>query len=188
MNDIKRSYVIQWVGPFSSDADVIDFVKRGDKGDVCSSSCFNFYYLTGTNKIGRPKIHRYFGIHHKLDGIRNRLNLRHSVLGRLKEDKSLEIWLGAFGDLRYHSCNKVEEVETLFIRYYRDLLTDNEKKKKTPLSKLPSISIINLWYDRDEVPWVRKPKSACYIDDVMVWENDSMPRIMTSPKLSEREE
>ncbi len=188
MNDIKRSYVIQWVGPFSSDADVADFVKRGNSGEVRRSSCFNFYYLTGTNKIGRPKIHRYFGIHHKLDGIRNRLNLRHSVLGRLKEDRSLEIWLGAFGDLRFHSCNKVEEVETLFIRYYRDLLTDNEKKKKTPLSKLPSISIINLWYDRDEVPWMRKPKSACYIDDVMVWENDSMSRIMTSPKLSEREE
>ena len=42
MNDIKRSYVIQCVGPFSSDADIADFVKRGDNADVCSSSCFNF--------------------------------------------------------------------------------------------------------------------------------------------------
>lgn len=34
MNDIKRSRVIQWVGPFSSDADVAAFVKRGDNGEV----------------------------------------------------------------------------------------------------------------------------------------------------------
>lgn len=30
MNDIKRSYVIQWGGPFKSDNDVADYVKRGD--------------------------------------------------------------------------------------------------------------------------------------------------------------
>ena len=29
MNDIKRSYVIQWVGPFKSDNDVAKYVKRG---------------------------------------------------------------------------------------------------------------------------------------------------------------
>lgn len=28
MNDIKRSYVIHWVGPFSSDADVVDVNRR----------------------------------------------------------------------------------------------------------------------------------------------------------------
>ena len=54
MNDIKRSYVIQWVGPFKSDNDVAKYVKRGDNNEVCHSSCFTFYYLTGINKIGRP--------------------------------------------------------------------------------------------------------------------------------------
>ena len=187
MNDIKRSYLIQWVGPFKSDNDVAKYVKRGDNNEVCHSSCFTFYYLTGINKIGRPKIHRYFGVHHKLDGIRNRLNLRHSILSTLKEDSSLEIWIGCFGDLRWHSNTKVEEVETFFIRYYRDLLTDNDKKKKTRLVKLPSISVVNLWYDKNENPWIRKPRSACFIQDVMVWEND-YERLLTAAKLSEREE
>ena len=43
MNDIKRSYVIQWVGPFKSDNDVAKYVKRGDNNEVCHSSCFTFY-------------------------------------------------------------------------------------------------------------------------------------------------
>lgn len=188
MNDIKRSYTIQWVGPFKSDNEIATYVRRGDNNEVCHSSCFTFYYLTGVNKIGRPKLHRYFGIHHKLDGIRNRLNLRHSILSTLKEDSSLEIWIGCFGDLRWHSSAKVEEVETFFIRYYRDLLTDNDKKKKTQLSKIPSMSIINLWYDTNEYPWIRKPKSATYIQDVMVWENDNPQRLLMASKLSEREE
>lgn len=188
MNDIKRSYVILWVGPFKSYNDVASYVKRGDNDEACHSSCFTFYYLTGLNKLGRPKIHRYFGIHHKLDGISNRLNLKHSILSNLKEDSALEIWIGSFGDLRWHSNAKVEEVETFFIRYYRNLLTDNEKKKKTPLAKLPSMSIVNLWYDRYETPWVRKPKSVCFIHDVMVWENDKTQRLLTAAKLSEREE
>lgn len=126
---------------------------------------FVLYYLTDIKKIGRPKIHRYFGIHHKLDGIRNRLNLRHSILSTLKVDSSLDIWIGCFGDLRWHSDAKVEEVETF----------------------LPSMSVVNLWYDRHETPWIRKPKSACFIQDVMVWENDSQ-RLLTAAKLSKREE
>lgn len=188
MNDIKRNHVIQWVGPFKSDDDVADYVKRGDNGEVCRSSCFTFYYITGINKVGRPKIHRYFGIHRRLDDIRKRLNLRHSILSGLKEDSSLEIWIGRFGDLRWHSTTKVEEVESFFIRYYRDLLTDNDRKKKKPLAKLPSLSVVNLWYDRNETPWIRKPKSSCFIQDVMVWENDCQQRLLTAAKLSEREE
>ena len=115
------------------------------------------------------------------------MNLRHSILSTLKEDASLEIWIGCFSDLRWHSNTKVEEVETFFIRYYRDLLTDNDKKKKTCLVKLPSISVVNLWYDKKENPWIRKPSSACFIQDVMVWEND-YERLLTAAKLSEREE
>lgn len=78
MNDIRRSYVIQWAGPFSSDAEVADFVKRGDCGEVRGSSCFNFYYLTGTNKIGRPKVHRYFGIHalDAITGLRKKFHIK----------------------------------------------------------------------------------------------------------------
>ena len=78
-------------------------------------------------------------------------------------------------------------IETFFIRYYRDLLTDNDKKKKTCLVKFPSISVVNLWYDKNENPWIRKPRSACFIQDVMVWEND-YERLLTAAKLSEREE
>ncbi|MBD5090296.1 MAG: hypothetical protein HDT49_00780 [Lactobacillus sp.] len=100
----------------------------------------------------------------------------------------MEIWIGCFGDLRWHSNTKVEEVETFFIRYYRDLLTDNDKKKKTCLVKLPSISVVNLWYDKNENPWIRKPRSASFIQDVMVWENDNPQRLLTAAKLSEREE
>lgn len=49
-------------------------------------------------------------------------------------------------------------------------------------------SVVNQWYDRNETPWIRKPKSACYIQDVMVWENDNPQRLLTAAILSEREE
>lgn len=192
MEDIKRSHVIQWVGPFKSDKEIMDFVRRGDNGEACHSACFTFYFLSGVNRIGRPQIHRYFGIHRKLNGIHRRLNYRHSVLSSLKKDSSLKIWIGRFGDRRWHSGKKVEEVESFFIRYYRELLTDNEKKKKSPLDKLPSMSVVNLWYDKKEVPWIRKPASVCFIQDVMVWENASddgrYNRLLSASKLSEREE
>ncbi len=187
MDDIKRTYVIQWVGPFKSDEEIADYVKKGDNGERCHSSCFTFYYLSGVKKIGRPKTHRYFGIHRKLDGIQKRLNYRHPILSSMKMDSSLEIWIGCFGDLRWHSDRKVEEVESFFIRYYRDLLTDNIKKKRMSLSKLPSMSIVNLWYDKYETPWIRKPNSACFIQDVMVWEQEQ-DRLLTASKLSQREE
>lgn len=91
MEDIRRTYTIQWVGPFKSDKEVAEFERKGNQDGVCHSSCFNFYYISGNLKIGRPRIHRYFGIHHKLDGIRKRLNLRHSILSSLKEDDCLHI-------------------------------------------------------------------------------------------------
>lgn len=90
------------------------------------------------------------------------MNLRHSILSTLKEDSSLEIWIGCFGDLRWHPNTKVEEVETFFIGYYRDLLTDNDKKKKTCLVKLPSISVVNLWYDKKENPMDKEAKVCLF--------------------------
>ena len=101
---------------------------------------------------------------------------------------SLELWqklkicsrlnIQVYANKLWKSILNKALIETFFIRYYRDLLTDNDKKKKTCLVKLPSISVVNLWYDKNENPWIRKPRSACFIQDVMVWEKimkDSLP-------------
>ena len=80
MEDIKKQYTIQWVGPFHS----LDEARKHRKGSTedlfATPDCFNFYYFRG-NKKGRghklSKFYSYFGIHKSLDGYHKRLNYSH---------------------------------------------------------------------------------------------------------------
>jgi hypothetical protein len=180
MEDITKTYTIQWVGPFTS----LEALSRYTKDDdTCSSDLFNFYYFVGRrNEKWSRKDVAYFGIHHKTDGITKRLNTRHEHLSKLRKDEHLKIWIGSFSDSRNQLDQNIEEVETVFIRAYKELLSENDRKKHKELTDLQdSICIINLWYKTNEQPWCVKPQSVKGIDDVLICEVDSKsPRILSA--------
>jgi hypothetical protein len=183
MEDITKTFTIQWVGPFTSLDDLRKYSKRGRKAEVCDPGLFNFYYFTGRNKQRwSRKIEYYFGIHHKNDGILNRVNNSHEHLSQVREDNNFHLWIGSFANIANQTPQNIEDVETIFIRAYKNFLSLNTRKKSKELTDLSeSYCIINLWYDTDEVPWKTKPSSVKAIDDVLVCEHDSLhPRILTS--------
>lgn len=77
MQDITKTFTIQWVGPFKNIQQMKSYLEDNS---TCDKSLFNFYYFSG-NKKGKGhstlKIYTYFGIHKKADGIEKRLNNYH---------------------------------------------------------------------------------------------------------------
>ena len=78
MEDITKTFTIQWVGPFKDMWQMRHYLKDES---TCDKSLFNFYYFSG-NKKGKGysthRVYSYFGIHKKTDGIEQRLNNWHS--------------------------------------------------------------------------------------------------------------
>ena len=188
MEDIKNSCTIQWVGPFHS-LDEAKQHRKGAKNELYATpDCFNFYYFRG-NKKGRghkkTKFYSYFGIHKNLNGYQKRLNKSHSHYINFKENENLDIWIGALGNLKQHSSQLIEEIESIFIILYKSYLTDNEKKKKKDITSIKeTICIINLWYTTEEKPWNTKPESIKMFDDVIICEQDTKhPRYLVANKL-----
>lgn len=171
MQDIKKTFTIQWVGPFKD----IEHMKRYLRdSSTCDKSLFNFYYFSG-NKTGSghstSKIYSYFGIHKKADGIEKRLNDCHSHYNDFAKNKNLKIWIGAFGNERDQKAKNIEDAETLFISTYgNDVFTENTKKTKATIKE--SICIINLFYKRNEEPRARKPAEISFMDDVLIHETE----------------
>lgn len=190
MEDIKKQYTIQWVGPFHSLEEARKHRLGAKNGEFATPDCFNFYFFRG-NKKGRghkhSKFYSYFGIHKALDGYHNRLNSSHSHYREFHENENLDIWIGALGNLEQHSPHVVEEIETIFISMYwdSDFLTENQRKTKRDIRQLKStICIINLWYDTEEKPLKSKPDSIKLFDDVIACECDEKyPRFLVAKRL-----
>lgn len=190
MEDIKKQYTIQWVGPFHSLEEAKSH-RQGAKNDLFATpDCFTFYYFRG-NKRGKgyrsSKFYSYFGIHKSLNGYHKRLNRAHEHFKDFHENDNLDIWIGSLGDLDQFSPNVVEEIETVFIAMYKgtDFLTENERKGKQKVEELEeSVCIINLWYDTKERPLKNKPDSIRPFHDVIVCEQDGKhPRYLVASKL-----
>ena len=188
MEDIKKQYTIQWVGPFHS-LEQARCHRKGAKDELFATpDCFTFYYFRG-NKKGRghklSKLYSYFGIHKALDGYHNRLNKNHEHFREFHENNNLDIWIGALGDLDQFSPEVVEEIETIFIVMYSDYLTENERKKKKTVDSLDkTVCIINLWYNTEEKPLLIKKESIKQFHDVIVCERDGKyPRYLVANRL-----
>lgn len=171
MEDITKTFTIQWVGPFKDMWQMRHYLK--DKS-TCDKSLFNFYYFSG-NKKGKGysthRVYSYFGIHKKTDGIEQRLNNWHSHYRDFHENENMRIWIGAFGNVSDQNEENIEDAETLFISTYgNNFLTENEKKVKANIKK--SICIINLFYKTTEEPWLRKPADISFMDDVLIHETE----------------
>lgn len=48
MQDITKTFTIQWVGPFKNMGQVKSYLKDSS---TCDSSLFNFYYFSGNKKV-----------------------------------------------------------------------------------------------------------------------------------------
>lgn len=163
MEDIKHTYTIQWVGPFSSYDDYKDYLKSEE---TISPDLFSIYYFEA--KIdGRYKKRRYLGIHKKNDGIDKRLNKSHEHFSQFVDAKELCIWIGSFSYYNYQKEDNIDIVETLFIQAYKDLLTENEKKKKSLPSE--SVCIINMWFDKKDHFRKYAKKTPDIFSDVLVY-------------------
>lgn len=170
MQDITKTFTIQWVGPFKNMGQVKSYLKDSS---TCDSSLFNFYYFSG-NKKGKGhsilKTYSYFGIHKKADGIEKRLNNYHSHYKDFHENNNMKIWIGAFGNEKDQKEENIEDAETLFISTYKNSLTENQKKTKAIIKE--SICIINLFYKTNEKPWIKKPSDILFMDDVLIHETE----------------
>ena len=171
MEDISKTFTIQWVGPFSS-SNPAAFKKYIDDPNICDKHLFSFYYCSGSKKgRGFPvnkKDYRYFGLHKAGTPITARVNSTHKTLAKFREYK---LWLGTFSDSAHQTAENIEEVETLFISTYAPALTENDRKKKA--SPPNSICIINLWYKTNETRWKIKKDEMKIFDDVLVYEKES---------------
>lgn len=163
MFDIKHTYTIQWVGPFYSYEEYLQYFKEEHALD---QTLFNLYYFE-TRKDRRYKdIVRYLGIHKKNDGIKNRLKTSHEHLSKYLDNKDMKIWIGSFGNEKDQKPNNIDIVETLLIRSHRDILSENRDKKKS----LPkdSVCVINMWFDtKNNLQKYRVEKP--YLDDVILY-------------------
>ncbi|MDE6680283.1 MAG: hypothetical protein K2J92_02910, partial [Muribaculaceae bacterium] len=191
MEDIKKQYTIQWVGPFHSLEEARYHRKGAKNGLFATPDCFNFYYFRG-NKKGRgyklSKFYSYFGIHKAADGYHKRLNKNHEHYSAFHENSNMDIWIGALGDLDQYHPDIIEEIETIFIAMYgsNEFLTENDRKKKKNVGSLnDTVCIINLWYDTEEKPRATKLESIKPFHDVIVCERDQKyPRYLVANRLT----
>ncbi len=170
MEDIKKVFTIQWVGPFNTFSSLFQYLKNPN---TCESSLFNFYYCSGSKKgKGHPidkTDYRYFGLHSSDSPIYARVNPQHEHLRDFREPFSL--WIGSISDPSKQTRQNIDDIETVFISTYKDFLTENDRKKKSIPKE--SICIINLWYREDETRWLNKKRELKVFDDILVYESEN---------------
>ena len=127
MDIIDKTFTVQWVGPFHS-LEELNCFKWNDNTN--SLDCFNLYCFEARYR-SNSKWRRYLGIHQNNDGIDKRLNERHEHFRQFISFKEKNIWIGAFGSEVDQTPENIDIVETLFVRTYRQELTENDKKKKS---------------------------------------------------------
>lgn len=174
MEDIRKIFTIQWVGPFNNFESLSKYLKDTNS---CDCHLFSFYYCSGSKKgKGHPTSktnYRYFGVHGLQNSetpIQARVNPWHEHLRNFREPFSL--WVGSFSDCNQQTPNNIDDVETVFISTYGEELSENDKKKKATPKE--SICIINLWYKTNETRWLNKKKEIKIFDDVLVYESEDM--------------
>lgn len=170
MEDIRKIFTIQWVGPFDTFDSLNEYLNDTE---TCDKTLFSFYYCSGSKKgKGHPVAsndYRYFGLRKAETAINKRVNRRHEHLSDFREPFAL--WVGSFSDCKQQTKENTEIVETMFISTYKDFLSENDKKKKARLKE--STCVINLWYKRDETRWgIKKPEVKVF-DDVLVYEHET---------------
>lgn len=156
MNPIKKSYIIDWSGPYSIES-LEDHIYDG-------ADCF--YLISGLQKRQRGSDQiQYCGI------------TQRDILRRLKDEfhhinevpRDCQIWMGRFANLAFRrNRENIELVEHLIIFYEQPYL--NDKKTKTP-PKRPVV-VVNRWRDRNDNYRQRRIYPVQEVPDVIMWDGE----------------
>lgn len=161
MEDIEHTYTIQWVGPLTY-KEFREYIKRDD---TIMSGYYNFYYFEA-QQDKRYKWHRYMGIRKKNDGIEKRLNTQHEHFREFKDCNEVRIWIGSLANPKHQKDKNIDLIETLFIRAYSAMLTENKDKKQKEIDS--SICVINMWFNKNDEMQTYRVERPCF-DDVILY-------------------
>lgn len=130
MEDIRKVFTIQWVGPFDTFTSLSEYLNDPN---TCDCHLFSFYYCSGSKKgKGHPiskDDYRYFGLHRSGTPIHTRVASWHEHLRNFREPFSL--WIGSFSDSTQQTPQNVEDVETVFISTYKPYRKHTKEKGNT---------------------------------------------------------
>ena len=157
MNQIKKSYIIDWSGPYTIDN--LESYINGNAADC-------IYLISGLQKYQRGSGQvQYCGI------------TQRDVLKRLKDEfhhinevpRDCQIWMGRFANPAFRrDRHNLESVEHLLIYYEKPFL--NDKKKKAP-PKEPVV-VINRWRDTNDNYRQRRRHPVQEIPDVIMFDGE----------------
>lgn len=169
METFSKSFVIQWVGPFKSRVQLIEYENNAE---TCDRELFSFYYIEGRFYHRRKnKLYSYLGKTEQAY-ISKRVNNGHEHFQFFDIDEATNIWIGSFGDPKDINHENTHLVETLLIYANASSLTENTQQTKNPPSS--SIAITNLWYRKNsDTLYQRRPASAPMLSDVIIYESES---------------
>ena len=181
MQDITKTFTIQWVGPFRNLQKMNEYLKDAS---TCDKSLFNFTISPATKKVRafNPKSSTVISEYIKSHGIEKRLNNYHEHYQKFHENENMRIWIGSFANAKDQTESNIEDAETLFISTYgQNVFTENHKKVNANIEE--SICIINLFYKKNEQPWFRKPAEIRFMDDVLIHETEEKTKRTLVAKL-----
>lgn len=155
IDDIDDVFFIQWIGPFSSVGECVEWEKK------CSiQNCeFNFYYISGIPHKKRKRDF-YIGISERGFVCKRWQTDTNHVIHTFR-DETKEIWIGRFSSDKIRTViNKrpyIEIVEWLLIYAFQNK-NGNEQLKNSRKLKVPPRygCIINQWFKTDLSIYKRK--------------------------------
>ena len=132
MEDIRKVFTIQWVGPFDTFTSLSEYLNDPN---TCDCHLFSFYYCPGSKKgKGHPiskDDYRYFGLHRSGTPIHTRVAPWHEHLRNFREPFSL--WIGSFSDSTQQTPQRT--LKQFSFRHTRMSLQKTHKRKRQHLKK-----------------------------------------------------
>ena len=156
MNQIKKTYIIDWSGPYT-----IDNIK-----DYIDSAANCIYLISGLQKYQRGSEQvQYCGITQR--DVIERLEDEYHHIKEVPRD--CQIWVGRFANpLFRRNRRNLELVEHLLIYYEKPYL--NDKKTKSP-PKEPVV-VVNRWRDTNDKYRQRRLYAVQEIPDVIMFDGE----------------
>ena len=168
-------YLLQWFGPFFSVEDLTDWENKKNKEE----KTFYLYFFQGKKSCDRWK-RLYCGMTFKQGSVSSRMrNHDHHIHDFEERPRDLRIWVGAIYNSNRILEQDVKNCENLLISYimqahqrYKNEVV-NATNYKSP--KNTDIHIINEWYNRNEIEYLRHAKDSvpAIIPDVISYNADS---------------
>lgn len=182
LKDVKYSFLIQWVGPFSS----LNDCSKWEKDNSCRDCEYNFYYAKGKRyKEKKPSF--YIGKSEMKD-VCDRMKQSTDPVAKFRKNDSLEIWIGRFSKPEHRSNHNLVEIAEWAIIYSFEKRNPklksrliNEKKRKEPKD---FCCVVNQCFDKKSLEMREKRSNAMtYIPSMVFYYGADNIRINDSSKM-----